>query len=146
MKNTNRSNKKSSPRQSDTPARQALLQILHEAKLPLTPLMLVRLCHRAGRKVNKTTIYRTLKVWERTGFVRRVAVSDRRQYFELTERGHHHHFICTKCDAIQEVYFTEEVPLLMRIEQLSQKLGFSISSHAMEFYGRCARCQNACGE
>jgi Fur family ferric uptake transcriptional regulator len=92
-----------------------------------------------GQKVNKTTIYRTLKVWERTGFVRRVAVSDRRQYFELTERGHHHHFICTNCKGVSDINLKNELDTEER--SLERIYNVTIKSHSLEFFGICSTCQ-----
>lgn len=129
--------KKSDLRQTET--RRILLELLHQAPGPLAPPEIVTLCHQAGRKANKTTIYRDLATMERAGIIRKVIVSDRKQYFELTERGHHHHLICTLCDHIQDIDLDEE-SVLKRAEQLGDKLGFLIQSHAVEFYGLCRSC------
>ncbi|MGB3072693.1 MAG: Fur family transcriptional regulator [Candidatus Moraniibacteriota bacterium] len=124
-------------RQTDT--RLVLLDILHKATGPLAPPEIVSLCHKAGRKANKTTVYRDLATMEASGIVRKVIVSDRKQYFELTERGHHHHLICMACERIQDIDLEEGV-VLKRAAEISQKVGFAISSHAVEFYGHCASC------
>lgn len=129
--------KNSDLRQTET--RRVLLEILHRASGPLAPPEIVVLCHRAGRKANKTTIYRDLAAMERAGVVRKVIVSDRKQYFELTERGHHHHLICTSCDHIQDIELEEEA-VLKRAKDIGKRLGFAISSHAVEFYGLCRAC------
>jgi Fur family transcriptional regulator, ferric uptake regulator len=123
----------------NTETRQAVLQILHTAEGPLSPPEIVRLCHAVGRKANKTTIYRDLVHMEAAGIVRKVIVSDRKQYFELSERGHHHHFICTQCEDIQDVEI-DETSLVDRAKALAQQSSFQIDDHAIEFYGRCAAC------
>lgn len=124
-----------------TKNREVLLLVLHEAKAPLSPPDLVAALHRAGRRVNKTTIYRDLETLERAGIVNRTMVSDRRQYFELAERGHHHHFICLDCDRIEDVAI-EDSGLLTQARSLSEKLKFHIQEHAVEFYGLCQTCQS----
>ncbi|MFA9262290.1 MAG: Fur family transcriptional regulator [Undibacterium sp.] len=122
-----------------TETRRVLLSVLHTAAGPLAPPAIVALCHEAGRKVNKTTIYRDLAMMEKAGIVHRVIVSDRKQYFELTERGHHHHFICTGCEVIQDVDLDENF-VLAKAKKAGKRIGFSIVTHAFEFYGRCAEC------
>ncbi len=125
-------------RQTDT--RLVLLDILHKATGPLAPPEIVSLCHKAGRKANKTTVYRDLATMEASGIVRKVIVSDRKQYFELTERGHHHHFVCVGCDSVQDVAI-EDAGLLAQAKRLSKRLQFTVEEHTVEFYGHCVSCQ-----
>lgn len=127
-------------RQTET--RRVILTILHETSGPLTPPDILAACHQAGRKANKTTIYRDLEAMEHAGIVRRVMLSDRAQYFELTERGHHHHFVCTHCHKIQDVTINDE-NLVRQARRMSEKLEFMIAEHAVEFYGLCRSCQTA---
>ncbi len=125
----------------ETETRKQILAILHEATSPLAPLEILARCHAVGRKANKTTIYRDLEAMERAGILRRVMVSDRTQYFELTERGHHHHFVCTGCQAIQDIAIDDE-GLLRQAKRVGEKLKFAIAEHAVEFYGLCRKCQS----
>jgi Fur family ferric uptake transcriptional regulator len=124
----------------DTETRRVLLTILHESTKPLAPPEIVTLCHTAGRNANKTTIYRDLSAMERAGIVQRVIVSDRKQYFELTERGHHHHFICLECNAVEDILL-DELDLSKQEASLAQKRGFSVFQHSLEFFGLCKMCQ-----
>lgn len=130
--------KKNDLRQTET--RRVLLDILHQASGPLAPPDIVALCHQAGRKANKTTIYRDLTAMEQAGIIRKVIVSDRKQYFELTERGHHHHFVCVGCDSVQDVAI-EDAGLLAQAKRLSKRLQFTVEEHTVEFYGHCVSCQ-----
>lgn len=125
-------------RQTET--RTVILTILHKATGPLTPITILTQCHAVGRKANKTTIYRDLEALEQAGIVRRVMVSDRVQYFELTELGHHHHFVCTHCHHIQDVVIQDQ-GLVAQAKRAGAKLHFAISEHTVEFYGLCRACQ-----
>lgn len=124
-----------------TPNRQVLLEVLHAAEAPLSPPAIVGKFHAHGRKANKTTVYRELECLASIGLVRRVIVSDRKQYFELTERGHHHHFVCRQCDRVEDVEIEDNL-LLRQAKRLGEKLSFSIEQHAVEFYGTCHRCNH----
>lgn len=124
----------------ETETRRVLLGLLHESTKPLAPPEIVALCHKAGRKVNKTTIYRDLSALEQAGIVQRVIVSDRKQYFELTERGHHHHFICLECNEVEDILINES-DLSRQETLLADQKGFSVFRHSLEFFGLCKLCK-----
>lgn len=123
----------------DTETRRVLLAILHDSAGPLATPEIVARCHKAGRKANKTTIYRDLAAMEQAGIVYRVIVSDRKQYFELTERGHHHHFICLECDRVEDILL-DELDLARQETHLAKERGFSVFRHSLEFFGLCKMC------
>lgn len=123
----------------ETETRRVLLAILHASPRPLAPPEITAQCHQFGRKANKTTIYRDLAALERVGIIHRVIVSDRKQYFELTERGHHHHFICLKCDLVEDIVL-DEGDLAEQQTQLAQQKGISVLRHSLEFFGLCKLC------
>lgn len=125
-----------------TKTREVILTILHEAAGPLSPQDILAACHMAGRRANKTTIYRDLEVMEGAGIIRRVMVSDRSQYFELTERGHHHHLVCTACQTVQDIHINDQ-SLIRQAEDIGKKMKFTIAEHAVEFYGLCQFCQGS---
>lgn len=123
----------------DTETRRVLLAILHESVGPLATPEIVARCHKAGRKANKTTVYRDLTVMEQAGIVHRVIVSDRKQYFELTERDHHHHFVCLECHKVEDILLDER-DLVKQEVRLAKQRGFSVSRHSLEFFGLCKTC------
>ena len=125
----------------NTETRAVLLTLLHNAVGPLSPPEIVALCHKAGRKVNKTTIYRDLARLEEAGVVERVIVSDRKQYFELTEKGHHHHFVCMECHQVEDIRI-DESEILKQEKALARHNGFSILQHSFEFFGLCKTCSS----
>lgn len=123
-----------------TKNREVLLQVLHQASRPLSPPEIVMECHRHERRMNKTTVYRELELLVGIGLVKRVMVSDRKQYFELSERGHHHHLVCGRCESIEDIVVAREDQLLKQGQLAAQKKGFSILEHSVEFFGLCRQC------
>lgn len=122
-----------------TKTREALLDVLLSTRTPLSvPRLLDELACR-GISVNKTTVYRELERLEQIGIVKSVSLQDRKQYFELATRDHHHHFVCTMCHAITDVEINE-ASIMAKAEQIGRRLGFHITTHAVEFYGQCASC------
>jgi Fur family ferric uptake transcriptional regulator len=51
---------------------------------------------------------------------------------------HHHHLICSECDAV--VDFTD-CDLGELEQRLAQKFGFEIEGHLLEVFGYCQNCQ-----
>lgn len=123
-----------------TKNREALLAVLHAAPGPLSPPEIVARCHQAGRAANKTTIYRDLEAMERAGIVRKVIVSDRKQYFELTERGHHHHLVCITCDRVEDITLSKAPDFLKQCQSAMAGRGFAILEYSTQFLGTCKKC------
>ena len=83
--------------------------------------------------VGLVTVYRTLDLLSEIGAVRRLELGDGPR-FELAE-DHHHHMVCESCGDVSEF---EECPLDL---QRLRDVGFEVSSHSVEIYGRCAGCR-----
>jgi Fur family ferric uptake transcriptional regulator len=60
--------------------------------------------------------------------------------YESAEGHHHDHLICEECGKIVEF----EEPRIERLQaEVAEHLGFELSGHKMELYGRCAQCRKA---
>lgn len=124
-----------------TKTRQALAGLFVDLHTPLSvPRILDELACR-GLLVNKTTVYRELEQLEKVGIVKSLTLGDRKQYFELATRGHHHHFVCVECDEVEEVHFDED-DLAKQEALLARKKEFSVLSHSLEFFGLCKMCSS----
>jgi len=94
-----------------------------------------------------TTVYRTLELLHRLGFVHKVAAGDGQSRYALKreDRGdHHHHLICTKCGKIVDYrdFVQEELELVKKTEEsLAKKHNFVITDHNIEFLGLCEECR-----
>ncbi len=91
--------------------------------------------------IGYATVYRTMKLLTECGLaVERHFRDGEARYESGVNREHHDHLICEGCGKIVE--FEEE-----RIEALqadvARRLGFRLSGHKMELYGRCRECQKA---
>lgn len=122
-----------------TKTRRAVLELLVATHTPLSvPRILDELGCR-GLSVNKTTVYRELEQLEKVDMVKALSLQDRKQYFELATRDHHHHFVCIECDEVEDVLF-DESDILRQEAVLVQKKGFSVLRHSLEFFGLCKMC------
>lgn len=123
-----------------TKTRQALVSLFLDFYTPLSvPRILDELACR-GLSVNKTTVYRELEQLEKVGIVKSLSLQDRKQYFELATRDHHHHFVCVECDEVEDVHF-DEGDLAKQEALLAEKNEFAVLSHSLEFFGLCRHCQ-----
>jgi Fur family transcriptional regulator, ferric uptake regulator len=122
-----------------TPARRHLIGIIAGSNDHLTPAGLYA---RAGGKTSGmalVTIYRTLDMLSRLGFICEVFTEGHaRSYLLHRAEGHHHHLICSGCGRVQD--FTG-CDLTALEKKLSRATGFTIDKHRLEFSGKCRECQ-----
>ncbi len=86
--------------------------------------------------VSHDTVYRTLASLEKMELISRIAPIGGRARYDAN-RDTHHHFVCTKCGGIADVYFNEEPPLPENIENLG-----SVESLHLQIRGVCHTCGN----
>ncbi len=122
-----------------TKTRRACIELFLARSTPLSVPTILSALHKKAVRVNKTTVYRELAQLEAIGLVEVVQLGDRKQYFELANRAHHHHLICLGCDTVEDVQL-EDQSLVARAKELGGKLRFSVVTHSIEFYGYCAQC------
>ena len=86
--------------------------------------------------ISHDTVYRTLASLEEMGLISRVdPVCGRARYDANCDS--HHHFICTQCNRIADVYLNSEIPLPEGIDNLG-----STESLHLQIRGVCHNCKN----
>jgi len=116
-----------------TPVRKEIFEFLSSVSSPITADDLVK---KVG--VNKTTIYRDLDLFLKTGFIQEIDFGDGTKRYELKELKHHHHLICLKCKGVQDVSFDENLEVEeSKIKKLQK---FQVLRHDLEFFGYCKNC------
>ncbi len=121
---------------SMTAARQTVCGLLWGQE----PLSMGELSAKTKGKIDRTSLYRTISLFERLGLVRRVYIGWKYKV-ELSDVfvHHHHHVSCLSCGKI--VAMTEEDEIERLIDALAQRYGFKAQSHQLEISGWCAECQ-----
>jgi Fur family ferric uptake transcriptional regulator len=92
--------------------------------------------------VGRATVYRTLDLLERYGMLARVHVDGCHGY-TLCDEGHHHHLLCSACNAVIPVDATGVEAEILR---LADELKFRVDTHTLEFAGLCEACQGRAGD
>lgn len=92
------------------------------------------------KDIGYTTVYRTLKLLNKSGLAtERVFADNLTRYEPLSAEDHHDHLICLHCGSITEF----ENPKIERLqERIAGEFGFLTISHKMELYGYCDKCRD----
>lgn len=121
-----------------TRGREEILRILAESPLPLTQRGIRE--RFTEPKPDAATVYRNLALLSSLGLVRSVALHERSRRYEATESGgHRHRVVCRSCGRIEA--FPARKCDLSRIENdIRARLGFRVTDHSLEFFGKCTGC------
>ena len=102
------------------------------------PVRVDEIVEGAGQTVSglgPATVYRAVKAGVQDGWLREVAIPGVRALaYEMSGKGHHHHFECRDCG---RVYDVDGCP--GRLAKLVPP-GFEMFDHELILYGRCAEC------
>lgn len=123
-----------------TKTRRAILEMFFHQHAPLSVARILDELEKQAILVNKTTVYRELEMLQKIGIVQVLSLQDRKQYFELALRSHHHHLICLQCEEIEDVDVSE-AELLREEQKVSREKRFIVLRHSLEFFGLCRHCQ-----
>lgn len=124
-----------------TPTRRAIVEALAAADRPLSIPEILS----SGAGLAQSSVYRNLAVLERAGAVSRVVTTDEWARFELSEvlTGHHHHLVCSKCGAVDDVRVPDDVEadLDRALDVLARREGFDLLHHRLDLVGVCRQCR-----
>jgi len=122
-----------------TKTRNVFVEIFSQNEAPLSVQDILKefSCHHI--KVNKTTVYRELERLQEVGIMNSVELGDRKKYYELASREHHHHLVCLRCERVEDVDMDEK-KLFEEEKKVSREKGFTVLRHSLEFFGLCKKC------
>ncbi|MCX7997293.1 MAG: transcriptional repressor [Patescibacteria group bacterium] len=121
-----------------TAHRLAILSVFRDATAPLDGQTVYEILLRQGAGIDRATVFRTLKTFERAGLVQPLEFNEGKVRFELNRGMHHHHLVCTECGSIQCL---KQCELDGMVESIKRETGFSASFHRLDFFGTCAKCR-----
>lgn len=90
------------------------------------------------QSISYATVYRTLMMLVDAGFAFQRQFGKGQSLFEQVSSHHHDHLICTACGKIVE-FENDTIEKLQ--ETVAKKHGFKLTTHKMELYGVCPKCQ-----
>ncbi|WP_458701101.1 Fur family transcriptional regulator [Sulfurospirillum sp. 1307] len=123
-----------------TKQREAVLKTLYNHDEHFTPESLYLLIKQEypNLGVGIATIYRTLNLLEESGIVTSLSFGSSGKKYELGNKPHHDHIICTNCGKITE--FSDDEIEKKQLE-IAFKYNFKLTGHIMQLYGVCETCQ-----
>lgn len=121
-----------------TSPRRAIINILANSDQALEAVEIFDLSRADHPQLGLVTVYRTLEKLEQLGLVQRVHQMEGCHLYLRAPQGHEHILVCKKCRRTD--YFSGD-DLAELIEITSQKSGYQIEDHWLQFIGLCARCR-----
>jgi Fur family transcriptional regulator, ferric uptake regulator len=124
-----------------TRQRQLLLDLIDQSGAHLDAESLYQLAQQRDPKLNRVTVYRTLKLLKEGGLVDELDLmhyGGDQHYYETRTKQEHAHIICLRCGKVEE-FFGDPLQKLRR--QVEATFGFQILLARTEVGGYCAHCQ-----
>ncbi len=89
--------------------------------------------------IGLATVYRVLSQLEEAGLLRRTQFDAHSAVFELNDKGHHDHLVCTHCGSVKE---STDPSIAQLMRKIASRHHFTLDSYALVLYGNCG-CQAA---
>ena len=124
-----------------TRQRQILLELIDKTGEHLDAERLYQMAKEKDPKLNRVTVYRTLKMLKTGGLVDELDLmhyGGDQHYYETRLKQEHAHVICLRCGKVEE-FFGE--PLQRLRKQIESHFGFQVLLARTEVGGYCAHCQ-----
>src|ERR1035437_3829531 len=124
-----------------TRQRQILLELIDKTGTHLDAERLFQMAKEKDPKLNRVTVYRTLKMLKVGGLVDELDLmhyGGDQHYYETRLKQEHAHVICLRCGKVEE-FFGE--PLQRLRKQIESHFGFQVLLARTEVGGYCAHCQ-----
>lgn len=121
-----------------TPQRQAILEYLLGTVTHPTAEDIYNHVKAKFPGVSLGTIYNTLNMLKEHGHILELSYGDMSSRFDGNPENHYH-VVCRECGKVVDYH----CPLLTMEEEVSERTGFKVTQHRIEFYGICPDCQKA---
>lgn len=116
-----------------TGQRRTILNVLAQAEDHPDVEEVFRRASAIDDRISLSTVYRTMRLFESAGLLERREFGGGRARYERAESHHHDHLIDVETGQVIE-FRDEEIERLQEI--VAQRLGYELTGHRMELYGR----------
>jgi Fur family transcriptional regulator, ferric uptake regulator len=117
-----------------TRQRDALRSALERAERPLSVNELLEAAAGAADGLGVATVYRAVASFLEEGWIAAVEIPGEPVRYERSDKEHHHHFQCEKCERVFDV-----AGCVDNIRKIVPPK-FRVHSHAVTLFGICAAC------
>ena len=127
-----------------TQQRRAILQVMETASKHLDASQILRKAQRLDASVDRSTVYRTLRLLKRQGLIDELDlmhINGEGHYYERKLGGRDHiHMACLRCGKIME-FVSDDFDRLK--QQVEKDCRFRVLVSRLEIGGYCAACRSA---
>ena len=124
-----------------TRQRRLLLDLIDNSGLHLDADSLYQMAKEKDPKLNRVTVYRTLKLLKESGLVDELDlahIEGEKHFYETKLKQEHAHIICLRCGRVEE-FFGKQLQVVR--DQVESQFGFEIVFARTEIAGYCSHCQ-----
>lgn len=93
---------------------------------------------RADRSVDRSTVYRALRLFVDLGLVVVADTGSEETYYEVAKLEAHHHLVCRQCGQEQEI---SDAALQAMFKEVFQRHGFQVETDHLVIFGFCENCR-----
>ena len=123
--------------QRPTTQRLVVLEALRRSRRTLTAPELFDQLREQHPLIGRATVFRSLDSLVEAGLAQRFERPGHIYAYAACSTAHHHHLLCTRCDATIEI---DEASIALLTRELSRRHGFTVHHGSLDFYGLCRRC------
>ncbi len=124
----------------NTKQRNIILEILKQAKGPLTAEQIFLESRKIDDSISFSTIYRVLNTFiSKEVVVKLTIVKENISMYELNRVDHEHYLVCIECEKAIDI---GHCPLGVYENSLENDTNFEIVGHKLEIYGYCPNCKD----
>jgi Fur family peroxide stress response transcriptional regulator len=114
-----------------------MLEILEQTELHPTADWLYEKLKAEFPSLSIGTVYRNLNILAEQKLIQKLPFGSTHDRYEA-RMSPHYHLVCEDCGRVQDF----DMPQYTDINEQAQRMsGFEISSHRIDFFGKCEECQ-----
>jgi len=118
-----------------TPQRREIIRVLSRDRSHPGAMEILRKVRKIVPKISMSTVYYTLDMMKKEGFIRELEYYDRDNRYDINVSDHIN-LVCTRCGKITD--FTGDVPSFSKT--VEKETGFKPARMRFEYYGTCGNC------
>lgn len=84
--------------------------------------------------IGLATVYRVITQLEEAGLLKRTQLDAHTTVYEINDKGHHDHMVCTHCGRILE---SSDPSMSRLVGDIARRSGFALESYSLVLYGGC---------
>ncbi len=121
-----------------TAQRYAVLEFLAKSSVHATAMEIFSAVNRNDPRASRATVYNNLRALAKVGLVREVVSDGKAARFDANLHRHHH-FVCERCGAVEDIPWFDLPPSAGRAA-LGRR---EVNNYEVVFHGACVSCHDS---